>query len=100
MAKILVDRDKRILDAAIAAAEEHGYQWITREDVAARVGCSVGSVSKAFGPMIELKRAVLRAAVERGLASIVSQGLADRHPIATAAPAHLKKEAVALQLAG
>lgn len=83
----------KVLDAAIDCAMTDGYQWITREQVAAAAGVSPGSVSNAYGTMRDLKRAVLRAAVERGLPAIVLQGLVDNHPIALAAPDHVKDAA-------
>lgn len=99
MAKIIEDRDNRILNAAIALAEADGYQWITREAVAAAAEVSPGTVNNVFGTMRELKRAVLREAVERRILSIVAQGLADRHPIVMRAPEKLRREAAATLLA-
>lgn len=88
-------RNARILEAAISLAKADGYQWITRQAVAHRARCSVGSVNNAFGRMIELKRAVMRAALERELIDIIAQGLADGSPIAATASADLKQKASA-----
>jgi AcrR family transcriptional regulator len=85
-----------VLQAAIACAREDGYQWITRKTVAQRAGVSLGSVSNAYVTMRDLKRAVLQYAVDNSLVDIVAQGLADRHPIAGAAPPELKSEAARL----
>lgn len=95
-AEMVARRNATILEAAIQEAGEVGYQWITREAVATRAGVSAGSVNNAYGRMVELKRAVLREAVARGLANIVAQGLADNHEIARNAPPELKAKAVAL----
>lgn len=89
------ERDARVLEAALAAAVEHGYQWITRDDVAARAGVSNATVSNAYGDMVDLKRRVLREAVARPVLAIVAQGLADRHAIALDAPPHVKEQALA-----
>lgn len=89
-------RDAAILDAAIEEAKAEGYQWITRDAIAHRAGVSVGSVNNAFGRMVELKRAVMRAAVERSIPEIVAQGLADGSAIAKDAPPDLKARAAAL----
>lgn len=96
MANQLKNRNDRILDAAIECALEDGYQWITRGAVAAKAGVAVGTINNAFGDMIGLKRAVLKAAVERGIIKLVAQGLGDGHPIATAAPPEIKAQVVAL----
>jgi AcrR family transcriptional regulator len=95
MANQLPDRDDRILTAAVELAKGIGYQWITRDQVAEAAGVSAGTVNNAFGGMIELKRAVLRHAVEIGLVEIVAQGLADGHEIARGAPADLRAQAAA-----
>lgn len=95
MANQLIDRDTRILDAAIELAKADGYQWITRAQVCAKAGVSAGTVNNAYTDMRSLKRAVLSAAVERGIIEIVAQGLADSHPIAQAAPAEIKAQVAA-----
>lgn len=93
MVKIIENRDERILDAALKLAEADGYQWITREAVAALAGVSPGTIHNVFGTMPDLKRAVLKAAVERRIIPIVAQGLGDRHAIVQDAPEDLRREA-------
>ncbi len=95
MVKVIEDRDSRILNAAMECAEADGYQWITREQVAAAAGVSVGTINTAYGTMRELKRAVLTAAVERRNLALIAQGLADRHSIVMEAPEALRREAAA-----
>ena len=95
MVKIITDRDNRILNAALDLAATEGYQWITREAVAAKAGVSPGTINNVFKTMRGLKRAVLAAAVDRRLLPIVAQGLADRHEIVMSAPADLRAEAAA-----
>lgn len=96
MVKVITDRDNRILNAALELAETEGYQWITREAVAAKAGVSPGTINNVFSTMRGLKRAVLSAAVDRRLLPIVAQGLADRHEIALAADAETRAAAAAL----
>jgi AcrR family transcriptional regulator len=93
MANILKDRDTRILNAAIDLAKSDGFQFLTRDGVAAAAGVAPSSVNNAFGTMRDLKRAVLRHAVATGIVEIVAQGLADKHPIALEASAELKQRA-------
>lgn len=89
-------RDAAILEAAIELAKVEGYQWITRQMVADHAKVSVGSINNAYGQMIELKRAVMRAAVDRGIPEIVAQGLADGSSIARNAGPDLRERAAAL----
>lgn len=89
------ERTAKVLGAAVEVALVHGYQWITRDDVAARADVSNATVSNAFGTMPDLKRAVLTEAVRRPILAIVAQGLADRHQIALDAPPHIREQALA-----
>jgi AcrR family transcriptional regulator len=89
-------RDALILDTAIELAKVDGYQWITRQAIAEIAKISVGSVNNAYGTMVELKRAVMRAAVERGIVEIVAQGLAEGSSIARNAGPELRERAAAL----
>lgn len=98
-AQALAERKDAILAAAVEEAKEQGYQWITRDAVARRAGVGAGSVNVAFGTMRDLKRAVLRLAVDTRIVEIVAQGLADAHPIAKDAPSDLKQEAARLLVA-
>lgn len=89
------NRNRAVLDAALTAAESHGYRAFTRQQVADIAGVATGSVNNAFGTMDALRDAVMSVAVDRGLVAIVAQGLADRHPAAIAAPGDLKQQALA-----
>jgi len=99
MVKIIEDRDNRILKAAVELAAEVGYQWITREAVAKAAGVAPGTINNVFGTMPDLKRAVLKEAVDRGILSIVAQGLGDRHQIVMDAPDDVKAAAARLLVA-
>lgn len=86
-------RQAQILAAAIEEAKVDGYQWVRRELVAKRAGVSVGLVNSYYGTMIQLKRAVMRAAVEQRIVPLVAQGLADGNEHALKADADLKAQA-------
>jgi len=96
MSDKVANRNRAVLDAAVTLASAKGYRNVTRLDVAAQANVAAGSVNNAYGTMDALRDAVMAAAVERGLADIVSQGLADRHPAAVAAPDALKQQALQL----
>lgn len=81
MVKIIKNRDKRMMDAAIELAEEDSYQWITREAVAERAGVAPATISFHFRTMAELKRAVLREAISRRSLKIIAEGIGARHRI-------------------
>lgn len=87
-------RKTQILDAAIAEAKVEGYQWITRDAIAQRAGVSTGLITRHYTTMVQLKRAVLRAAVAGEILPIIAQGLADKSPHVQAIPDDLKARAL------
>ena len=88
------ERRASVLTAALVEAACAGYDKFTREAVAARAGVSDSSVNHEFGTMDALREAVMAEAVEQGHLVIIAQGLANAHPLARAAPEHLRLEAV------
>lgn len=96
VAEQTASRRRGILQAALAEARVDGYQWITRNAIAARAGVSTGAVSLAYGGLVALKREVMREAVRTGDAAIIAQGLADGSTIAKSAPQALKDRAAEL----
>lgn len=92
-------RRERVLTAAIAVAERVGWPNLTRDLVATEAGVAAGTVNNAMGvggTMRDLSDAVMAEAVERGVLAIVAQGIAAGHPVARAAPAGMRADAVAL----
>jgi DNA-binding transcriptional regulator YbjK len=89
-------RKEQLLDVAIDLAVEENYAKITRDSVAERAGVSMGLVTKYFGTMNQLKTEVMRAAVKRGIPSIIAQGLATGDSRAKKAAPELKEKAIAL----
>jgi hypothetical protein len=82
-----------ILDAAVDISRSLGYANISRQQVADRAGVSTGLVTKYFGTMQQLRRAIIRAAIAREIPEIIAQGMAcsDRHVMK--APDELKAAA-------
>lgn len=86
-------RDK-IMRSAVSLASSGDYRTITREQVAANAGCSVGLINHEFGTMEALRDAVMREAVDTRRLDIVAQGLAAGHAVAREAPAEMREAAV------
>ncbi len=89
-------RKKQILGVAVNMAQEIGYLKITRDAIAENAGVSVGLVTRYFGTMIKLRRAIIRAAIAQGIPEIIAQGLANSDAHAKKAPNELKNEAIKL----
>ena len=83
-------RKEQILAVAVDVARKVGCHRVTRDEVAHRAGVSMGLVSKYFGTMNQLRRAIMRAAIQQEIPSIILMGLANNDPQAEKAPAELK----------
>lgn len=88
------DRKTELLDAALRLAKTKGYTKVTREAIAAVVGCVPATVTNHLGTTPNMKRGIMRAAVSRGVVEVVAQGLADGNPHAKKASHDLKQRAV------
>ena len=90
------DRKEEILQAALDLAQEHGYQQVTRAQIAERAGVAVGLVGYYYGTMIQMRRAIMRAAIHRHNLVVLAQGLGLGDPNARKAPAELRAQAAGL----
>ena len=88
------DRREQILDAAVAMAKDAGFQKITRDGIAIRAGVAMGLVTRYFGTMTQLRRAVMRSAVKNEVISVIAEGLAIGDPHAKKAGPELKARVI------
>jgi len=84
-------RKEQILAVAVDVARKVGCHGVTRDEVAHRAGVSMGLVSKYFGTMNQLRRAIMRAAIQQEIPEIIAKGLANNDPHAKKAPVELKQ---------
>lgn len=88
-------RKEKILLAALEVARKGAYVQMSAEDVATVADMSRGLITRYFGSMVGLKKAVMKRAVELELCEILIQGLAINCSIAKAAPIDLKRKTLA-----
>lgn len=86
-------RRDQILKAAITVSEAMGYQAVRREDIAEEAQVSPGSVSRYFGTMSQMRKAIVVNAIATRNLKIIAQGLAALDTHALKAPKALKKAA-------
>ena len=86
-------RRDQLLQASVEISRKTGYDKITRDGIAQYADVSVGLVTRYFGTMKQLKRDVMRFAVNNDIVEIVAQGLADGNRHAKKASPELKKQA-------
>jgi len=89
-------RREHILNTAVGMARDVGYHKITRDSIAEGAGVSMGLVTRYFGTMKQLRRAIVRAAITQEIPEIIAQGLANGDNQAKKAPDDLKAKAVDL----
>lgn len=92
------DRNASILDAALRMARLHGYQRVTRADIAVAAECSEALVSSYLGTMIAVRRAIIRAAIKQKDLVVLAQALAAKDAHAQKAPEELRRAAIAMLL--
>lgn len=90
-----VDRKADILASAVKAATEHGFAHLRLTHIAAAAECSNALVVSHFGTMVQMRRAVMRAAIKEQILPIIAEGVAMRDPSATKISDDLKRKALA-----
>ena len=87
-------RKAAILNSALITARAHGYDKMTRDQIAECAGVSVGLITRYFGTMINLKRTVMRTAIHFNVLEIIAQGLVAKDAQALKLPQDKKNEAL------
>ena len=88
-------RKEAVLEAALLVAQKIGFNKMRACDIAEKAECSHGLVFARWTTLGQLRRAVMRAAIQRRVLSIVAEGLALGDKDARKAPDDLKKAALA-----
>ena len=89
------DRRAHILGVAVDMARRYGVRNLRRDALAEQAKCSTGLIHVYFSTMTQLRRAIMREAIEREILEIVAEGLALQDKQAHKAPDELKKKALA-----
>ena len=89
------ERKEQILAAAMALSETHGYQNITRDQIAAAADVTFSLVSHYYKDMRRLRRSIMFAAIKGERLAVLAQGLALHDRYALFAPPELQARAVA-----
>lgn len=89
------ERTKQLLGVALRLAERDGWSNLTRDGIATEAGCHNATVTFTLGTMTELRRSVMRHAIERRSLRVLAEGLSRNDPTARKAPQDLKQEAAA-----
>lgn len=90
-------RTEELLAVALTVAAEHGYNRMTRDQIAAAAHVSPALVSARLGTMDAMRRSVMRAAVKGNVLKVIAQGVLARDRHALAAPIELQRAAMVAQ---
>lgn len=93
-------RRQHILEAATLLATSGNYMSITRAGIAETADIAPTLISHHFGTMVQLRRALMRHAVQNRHLVVIGQGLAARDPQARKAPVELQTAALVALLGG
>lgn len=83
----------KILDAAMKIATRIGYKNVTRDGLAEHMGVASGTITFHIGNMRKLRREMIEKSIQDENVKIFTEALVDAHPLALAAPQHLKNRA-------
>lgn len=89
-----IDRCEEIIDAAMRMSRLYGYREVTRKDIASAARCSEALVSSYFGTMTQLRRSVIRAAIDQRDLAILAQVIAAKDKHVAKIPADLRVAAL------
>lgn len=90
------NRKDAILEAGLVAARKVGFLNLRQADIAQEAGCAHGLVTRYFATMTQMRRAIMRAAIQRKDLALIAQGLGCGDADARKAPDDLKKKALKL----
>lgn len=89
-----VDRKRQLLGHALLVSREHGYRNITRKQISDHGGVSATLITKYFGTVSNLRRAIMGEALRLGDLEIIAQGLVAKDPRAEKISDELRKKAL------
>jgi len=91
--KLAKDRRDEVMGAALQLSIMHGYTKVTRDMVAKAVGLTPQAIQHHIGTMENLRRDVMRKAVQDECLAVIAQGMANKDKHAMRADDGLKAQA-------
>jgi AcrR family transcriptional regulator len=87
-------RRESILDAALELASSDHYRSITRDQIATRAGTATGNVNRLFGTIAELRRELVKHAIQHDNLKIIAQAITVNDPIVGTLDADIRRQAM------
>lgn len=91
-------RKDAIVTAALRLSAATHYMQVQRKQIADELGVTPPALTYHFGTMEQLRRAIMRSAVERGDLVVIAQGLVANDKHAKKAPEALRHRAIELAM--
>jgi AcrR family transcriptional regulator len=92
-------RKDAITAVALRLAAETHYMQVQRKQIADELGVTPPALTYHFGTMQQLRRAIMRAAIDKEDLVVIAQGLVGQDEHAKKAPEALRRRAVELAVA-
>lgn len=87
-------RRKQLLQQAVKLSRLHGYQNVTRQQVAEAAECSTNLITYHLGHQIDLQNEIMHEAISQPDLLVLAQGIVRKDPIALNASERLKNRAI------
>ncbi len=97
MTKRRMKRDERaeeILNAALKVSEEHGYDKVSRAQIAEEANCAESLISFYFSTMDDVRDTIMKEAILKHNLKIIAQGIISNSEHVLTASKYLKQEAL------
>ena len=88
------DRREQCIEVALELARHKPYWKVSRNEIADAVGVAGSVVQWHFGTVKNMRRQIMRAAIQAERLDIIGQGIANQDPHALKAPAGLRARAL------
>lgn len=87
-------RKEQIVDAALAIARDFGFSCMIRDNIANKLGVSSPLIQHHFGTMKQLRRAVVRKAIQDKCLPVLAQLIALRDPLVADLDSTVREQAI------
>ncbi len=88
------ERAEEILSAALKVSEEHGYDKVSRAQIAEAANCAESLISFYFSTMDDVRDTIMKEAILKRNLKIIAMGLISRNKHALSISNSLKHEAL------
>jgi AcrR family transcriptional regulator len=87
-------KKQTLLNVAINLALTKGYTNVTRDEIAAKSGAAMGTVTNVLGTMAQVRRSIVRHAIRTEMLTIIAQAVIAKDKLIKKVDQDLKNRAM------